>query len=106
MALQSGPLSIAGGMAVNAAHHTGNGGGSPVEAHGVSHIRPYDHEGLVLVGEQLHLARFGKQQAVLPTQLGVDLQHQVAAVLLALARVRGEPVICTGQLRTQHDWVR
>ena len=96
MDLQSGPLSIAGGVAVNAAHHTGNGGGSPVEAHGVGHIRPNDHEGLVLVGEQLHLARLSKQQAVLPAQLGVDLQHQVAAVLLALAGVRREPVICNG----------
>ena len=85
-------------MPVNAAHHTGNGGGGPVESHGVGHIGPNDHEGLVLIGEQLGLARISMQQAVLAPQLGVDLEDQVAAVLLALAGVRREPVICTNRL--------
>ena len=53
VALQPGALSIASGVSVNAAHHTGNGGGSPVEAHGVSDISPNDHERLVLMGEEL-----------------------------------------------------
>lgn len=92
--LQARALSIAGSISVDATHNTGNGGCGSVEAHGVGHIGADDHEGLVLVGEQLGGVALARQQAVLPTQLGVDLQHQVAAVLLALAGVRWEPVIC------------
>lgn len=53
VALEARALSIASSISVNAAHHTGNGGGGSVEAHGVGHISPNDHEGVVLVGEQL-----------------------------------------------------
>lgn len=95
MALQARALSIAGSISVNATHNTGNGGGGSVEAHRVGHICTNDHEGLVLVGEQLGGVALASQQTVLPTQLGVDLQHQVAAVLLTLAGVRWEPVICS-----------
>ena len=53
VALQPRALSIASSISVNAAHHTGNGGGGSVEAHGVGHISPDDHEWVVLMGEQL-----------------------------------------------------
>ena len=53
MPLEPGALSIAGGISVNAAHHTGNGRSGAVEAHGVGDISPNDHEGVVLMGEQL-----------------------------------------------------
>ena len=39
---------------------------------------------------------------MLTAQLGVDLQHQVAAVLLALAWVRWETVICSRHLVNEH----
>lgn len=53
VALQPRALSIASSISVNAAHHTGNGGGGSVEAHGVADISPNDHEGVILMGEQL-----------------------------------------------------
>ena len=53
VALQPRALSIASSISVNAAHHTGNGGGGSVEAHGVGHISPDDHEWVVLMGKQL-----------------------------------------------------
>ncbi len=97
VALQPGALSIPGSVSVDAAHHTGDGGGGPVEAHGVGHISPNDHEGVVLMGEQLGSVANLRQQAVLTTQLSVDLQHQVAAVLLALTWVGREAVIYNNQ---------
>lgn len=94
VALQARPLSIASSISVNAAHNTGNGRSGSVEAHGVGYISPNDHEGLVLIGEKPGTSACIGQQAVLPTQLGIDLQHQVATVLLTLARVGWEAVIC------------
>lgn len=47
------------------------------------------------MGEQPGGVALASQQAVLPTQLGIDLQHQVATVLLPLAGVRWETVICS-----------
>lgn len=102
MPLQARALSVAGGISVNATHNTCNGGGGSVEAHGVGHVCPNDHEGLVLVGEQLRGIALTGQQAVLPTQLGIDLQHQVATVLLALAGVRWETVICSEDVLQIH----
>ena len=102
VALQARALSVAGGVSVNATNNTCNGRGGSVEAHGVGHICPNDHEGLVLVGEQLRGVALASQKTVLPTQLGVDLQHQVATVLLALARVRWEPVICSADTVQTH----
>ena len=75
MALQARALSIAGGISVNATHNTCNGWSGSVEAHGVGYICPNDHEGLVLVGKQLRGIALTSQQTVLPTQLGIDLQH-------------------------------
>ena len=95
VSLQPRPLSVASGISVNASHHTGNGRSRSVEAHGVGHISPNDHEGLALMGEQLGLVAHPSQQAVLPSQFGIDLQHQVTTVLLPLARVRWEAVICS-----------
>lgn len=95
VALQARPLSIAGGISVNATHNTCNGGGGSVETHGVGHICPNDHERLTLMREQPGGVALACQQTVLPTQLGIDLQHQVATVLLALAGVRWEPVVCS-----------
>lgn len=97
MALQARALSISGGISVNATNNTCNGWGGSVEAHGVGHICPNDHEGLVFVGKQLRGIALTSQKAVLPTQLGIDLQHQVATVLLAFAGVRWEPVICNDE---------